>query len=169
MRVARSERGGNNIFAGRTLFVGCPLGARPVSSARFGVASTFAFLAVVFDPMGFSPSESASAFRLLELAARFGGIDKNKGVTCVANKEERGRERERGTTKLRKRYITGRDARLVDPLNLRNDGDYQGVNHSPRDMLIHASLERGWKMGFLDLWSLLLIPHQGETFSPSSP
>lgn len=124
MRVARSERGENDIFAGRTLFVGCPLGARPVSSARFGDASTFAFLVVVFDPTGFPPSESASAFRLLELAARFGGID--KGVTCVAqdfNKEEKGRER--ATTKLRKRDITRRrrddklNKRVSYPLNLR--------------------------------------------------
>jgi len=76
MRIARSERGGNEIFTGRTLIVGCPLGARLVPSARFGAASTFAFLVVVLNPTGFSPSESDSAFRLLELAARFGGIDK---------------------------------------------------------------------------------------------
>jgi hypothetical protein len=81
MRVARSERGGNDIFAGRTLFVGCPLGARLVSSARFGAASIFAFLVAVFAPTGFSPFNSASAFRLLELAARFGGMDKS--VTWV--------------------------------------------------------------------------------------
>ena len=108
MRVARSERGGNDIFTGRTLFVGCPLGARPVPSARFGDGSTFAFL-VVLDATGFSPSESDSAFRLLEPAARFGGIDKN--VAWVAqgfNKEQRGRERT--MTKLRKMDITRRNA-----------------------------------------------------------
>lgn len=105
MRVARSERGGNDIFTGSTLFVGCPLGARPVPSARFGDGSTFAFL-VVFDPMA---SESDSAFRLLELAARFGGIDKS--VTWVAkdfNKGQRGREP--AMTKLRKMDMTRRDA-----------------------------------------------------------
>ena len=92
-----------------------------MSSVRLGVASTFAFLVVAFDPTGFSPSESTSAFRLLELAARFGGID--KGVTCVANKEERGREY--ATTKLRKCDIT-RDASIT----LFDDGDGEGVNHS---------------------------------------
>lgn len=77
MRVACSERTGNDIFIGRTLFVGCPLGAKPVpSSVRFGDASNFAFL-VVLDATGFSESDSDSAVRLLELAARFGGIDKS--------------------------------------------------------------------------------------------
>jgi hypothetical protein len=110
MRVARSERGGNVIFSGRTLFVGCPLGARPVSSVRFVVASNFAFLVAVFDPTGFSPSESASVFRLLELAARFGGIDKS--VTWVMqelNEERRGLERAITKTELRKRDIARRD------------------------------------------------------------
>ena len=91
MRVVRSERGGNEIFTGRTLFVGCPLGASPVSSVS---ASTFACLVVFFDPTGFSPSESDSAFRLFELAARFGGIDKS--VTWVAEDLNK----ERATTKL---------------------------------------------------------------------
>ena len=109
MRVVRSERGGNDIFTGRTLFVGCPLGARPVPSARFGAASTFAFLVVVLELMGFSPSESDSAFRLLELAARFGGIDKTvERMVQDFNKEQRGRERERAVTKLRKMDITRR-------------------------------------------------------------
>ena len=143
IRVARSAREGNDIFAGRTLFVGCPLGARPVSSARFAVASTFAFLAVVFDPTGFSPSESASAFRLLELAARFGGIEKD--VMCVANKEERGREYD-AMTKLRKSDITCLITCTVrvNPFNhpVRNDGDGEGVNHSPRNRT-YTSLERG--------------------------
>lgn len=114
-----------------------------MSSARFAVASTFAFLAVVFDPTGFSPSESASAFRLLELAARFGGIEKD--VMCVANKEERGREYD-AMTKLRKSDITCLITCTVrvNPFNhpVRNDGDGEGVNHSPRNRT-YTSLERG--------------------------
>src|SRR6266702_3269957 len=59
--------------------------------------------------MGFSPSESDSAFRLLELAARFGGIDKTvERMVQDFNKEQRGRERERAVTKLRKMDITRR-------------------------------------------------------------
>lgn len=112
MRVTRSERGGNDIFTGRTLFVGCPLGARPLSSAGVGAAETFVFLAVL-DPMGFPPSESDSAFRLLELAARFGGIDKSvTGVAQDLNKEQRGRERV--MTKLRKMDITRRRVAVSD-------------------------------------------------------
>ena len=72
MRNVPLARGGNEISAGRTLFVGCPFGARPVSSAA---AATFAFFAGS-DPTDFSPSGFESAFRLPELTdtARFGGI-----------------------------------------------------------------------------------------------
>ncbi len=72
IRVAPSARGGNEILTGRTLFVGCPFGARPVCSAESG-AATFAFF-VCSDPMDFSPSGTESAFRLPELTARFGGM-----------------------------------------------------------------------------------------------
>jgi hypothetical protein len=72
IRVTPSARGGNEILTGRTLFVGCPFGARPVCSAESG-AATFAFL-VCSDPTDFSPSGTESAFRLPELTARFGGI-----------------------------------------------------------------------------------------------
>lgn len=73
MRNVPLARGGNEIWAGRTLFVGCPFGARPVSSAA--AAATFAFF-VCSDPTDFSPSGFESAFRLPELTdtARFGGI-----------------------------------------------------------------------------------------------
>jgi hypothetical protein len=62
-------------LTGRTLFVGCPFGARPVCSAAEleSVAATFAFF-VCSDPVDFSPSGAESAFRLPELTARFGGI-----------------------------------------------------------------------------------------------
>ena len=80
MRDVPLARGGKEISMGRTLFVGCPFEARPVSSETV----TFAFL-VCSDPTGFSPAGSASAFRLPELTARFGGIvyrvkqDRNEG------------------------------------------------------------------------------------------
>ena len=67
-----STRGGNEILTGRTLFVGCPFGARAVCSAESGTA-TFAFF-VCSDPTDSSPSGAESAFRLPELTARFGGI-----------------------------------------------------------------------------------------------
>lgn len=74
IRAVPSTRGGNEILTGRTLFVGCPFGARPVCSAEEpGAAVTFAFF-VCSDPTDFSPSGSESAFRLPELTARFGGI-----------------------------------------------------------------------------------------------
>jgi hypothetical protein len=68
-----SARGGNDILIGRTLFVGCPLGARPVSSAEL---DGFAFAFFVFtDISGCSPSESEPAFfRLPELLACFCGM-----------------------------------------------------------------------------------------------
>jgi hypothetical protein len=69
IRVAPSARGGNEILTGRTLFVGCPFGARPVCSAESGTA-TFAF----FVCSDFSPSGAESAFRLPELTARFNGM-----------------------------------------------------------------------------------------------
>ncbi len=72
IRVAPSAHGGNEILTGRTLFVGCPFGARPVCSADSG-AVTFAFF-VCSDPTDFSPSGSDSAFRLLELTVRFEGM-----------------------------------------------------------------------------------------------
>jgi hypothetical protein len=73
IRDVPSTRGGNEILAGRTLFVGCPFGARPVCSAEPDAAVTFAFF-VCSDPTDFSPSGSESAFRLPELTARFGGM-----------------------------------------------------------------------------------------------
>ncbi len=73
IRVAPLALGGNEILTGRTLFVGCPLGARPVCSAESGAVVFFAFF-VCSDPTDFSPSGSESAFRLPELTARFGGI-----------------------------------------------------------------------------------------------
>lgn len=69
MRDAPLARGGNDILTGRTLFVGCPFGARPDCSAGFG-AVTFAFFDCL-DPTSFSLSETDAAFRLLELTARF--------------------------------------------------------------------------------------------------
>jgi hypothetical protein len=75
MRVAFSARGGNEILTGRTLFVGCPLGAStfcPAAGSLAG-AATLAFF-VCLDPTGFSPSESEDAFRLLELTARCCGM-----------------------------------------------------------------------------------------------
>jgi len=77
IRVAPSARGGNEILTGRTLFVGCPFGARPVCSAGSLAAgtATFAFFVLVLSaPAGFSPSESGVAFRLVELTARFCGM-----------------------------------------------------------------------------------------------
>lgn len=82
IRVVPSARGGNVILTGRTLFVGCPFGARPVCSAELG-SVTFAF----FDS---SPSGSESAFRLPELTARFGGMRRaTYGVTQNLNNERR--------------------------------------------------------------------------------
>jgi hypothetical protein len=69
IRDVFSARGGNDILTGRTLFVGCPFGARVVSSAGLDALS-FAFF-VFTDASGCSPSESERAFLLLELAARF--------------------------------------------------------------------------------------------------
>ena len=77
-------------MTGRTLFVGCPFGARPVCSAAESDASTFAFL-VCSDPTDFSPSGTESAFRLPELTARFGGIVGTKyGVKGDLNKRQSG-------------------------------------------------------------------------------
>lgn len=62
-------------MTGRTLFVGCPFGARPfcsVASPAAGTA-TFAFFDFV-PPAGFSPSESEVAFRFVELTERFCGM-----------------------------------------------------------------------------------------------
>ena len=72
IRDVFSARGGNDILTGRTLFVGCPFGARVVSSAELDTLS-FTFFAFT-DTSGFSPSESEPAFLFLELAARFCGI-----------------------------------------------------------------------------------------------
>jgi hypothetical protein len=93
IRVAPSARGGNEILTGRTLFVGCPFGARPVCSAESG-AATFAFL-VCSDPTDFSPSGTESAFRLPELTARFGGMVGTK-YEVKGDLNERERKRESG-------------------------------------------------------------------------
>lgn len=59
-------------MTGRTLFVGCPFGARPFCSAGSLAAGTATFAFFVFlAPADFSPSESGVAFRLVELTARF--------------------------------------------------------------------------------------------------
>jgi hypothetical protein len=111
IRVAPSARGGNEMLTGRTLFVGCPFGARPVSSAELG-AVTFAFF-VCSDP---SPSGSESAFRFPELTARFwlfGGIrGRMYGVKQDLTERQSGRrvDRARVMTKLYKMAIQLRDS-----------------------------------------------------------
>jgi hypothetical protein len=72
IRDVFSTRGGNDILTGTTLFVGCPFGARVASSAEFDTLS-FAFF-VFTDASGCWPSETETAFLLLELAARFCAI-----------------------------------------------------------------------------------------------